>query len=443
MSSLPPIKIISERKSPRLTYTLDWLFRDVYQRDYTISDENTEAPASETIYYGKGSDGYFTIPDAGLLWEQGINQQQVNPGTWNDLPVFFQTEGSPDLPYDIFSAIFFFISRYEEYYPFTPDKYGRYPATDSVLFKQGILQRPIVDEWINMFTTELNKKGFNVSLPSFRFLPTYDIDIAYSYKHKGFIRIAGGIAKGLSVGNFSSIRDRVSVLLGLGKDPYDAFEWLNKIHLDLNLWPVYFILAALKNTAYDKNISPDKSSMRQVILDLSSNSLIGLHPSFFSDQEEVFLAERMVMEGIIGHEINKSRQHYIRLKLPETYRSLIRRGVKEDFSMGYGTRLGFRAGTGRSFNWFDLGEEKVTSLRIHPFCFMDTTARFEEGLNAKEAFDLLELMKQRLADNSSQLITVFHNFSIGTDKEWPGWQEQYGRFLKNVMSSKDVQSESL
>jgi hypothetical protein len=100
--------------------------------------------------------------------------------------------------------------------------------------------------------------------------------------------------------------------------------------------------------------------------------------------------------------------------------------------MGYGTHLGFRAGTGSSFLWYDPERDEQTNLRLFPFCFMDTTAHYEAGLTTQQAFERLEAMSKVLEQTGSKLITVFHNFSLGTDYEWRGWRQAYELFLHSM-----------
>ena len=90
--------------------------------------------------------------------------------------------------FDIFSAIFFMVSRYEEYLPFTPDRHGRFKATDTLAYKNNFLQIPVVDTWINLFKSILQKKFPAIKLlPSyFKAIVTYDIDVAYKFKGKKF-----------------------------------------------------------------------------------------------------------------------------------------------------------------------------------------------------------------------------------------------------------------
>jgi len=125
-----------------------------------------------------------------------------------------------------------------------------------------------------------------------------------------------------------------------------------------------------------------------------------------------------------------SRQHYIKMKIPDTCRLLLRNNITDDYSMGYGSHLGFRAGTGNSFSWYDLENETISPLRIHPFCFMDTTAHYEMRLSASEAFEKLNIMCAILEKTGGTLVTIFHNFTLGTGNEWKGWRQAYEHFLQ-------------
>ncbi len=141
----------------------------------------------------------------------------------------------------------------------------------------------------------------------------------------------------------------------------------------------------------------------RVIKNVAKDGTVGIHPSYYSDDGEKLIKEKKAVEHISGKHINISRQHYIRLRLPATYRMLIKNEIADDYSMGYGSHLGFRAGTGNSFPWYDLEQETTTPLRVHPFCFMDTTAHFEAKLSAMEAFERLNAMSKILERDGQYL----------------------------------------
>lgn len=430
------IVVYSAQSSQRLRYVLRWLFRELLHTDFLVITEKEDVlNLPFFISYGEPLPNALCIPDNGLLWQTEIREHKVETGYWNEIPTLYAHTGSGfDIPFDLFSAIFFLLSRHEEYYPFDVDKHGRYPATESLLFKIGALERPLVDEWIFAFYNLLtHRTDLEMLLADFQYRPTYDIDIAYSYRFKGFIRTGGAFARDLLQRNFSSFRERAAVVFGGKKDPYDSFGWLRLLHEKYGLNPYYFVLSTLNSTAFDKNINPEKTCMQQLIRSfMEEGSSVGLHPSYYSFQKEVFAEEKKVLERIVKVQIVQSRQHYIRLQIPQTYRFLTGQRMSDDWSMGYGSHLGFRAGTGRAFYWYDFEKERQNSLRIHPFCFMDSTAHFEAHLTADEAFSKLKAMAEVLKATKSELVTVFHNFSLGSDSQWKGWREGYEDFVSSL-----------
>lgn len=427
------IAIVVPEISARLSYILEWIFtyrlRIKYELHTTLRDHKKHP---FVITYGD-TQGNITIPDAGLLREQTIRGQQIAVGSWNELPVLFADNNqNHTIPFDFFSAVFFLISRYEEYLPFTPDKHQRFPATKSILFEHGLLERPIIDEWIAAFGSLLKVQGVKVQDKTFTFLPTYDIDIAWSYKNKGLKRIAGGYLKDVATKNFAAVQQRTAVLRGHLQDPFDSFDVTDELHKARQLKPLYFVLAAKQNGPFDKHILPANKNMKILIKRLATQYETGMHPSYDASRNRYkFDEEQKILAGITGKEVKISRQHYIRFTLPETYRMLIDSGISKDFSMGYGTHLGFRAGTSHPFHWYDLEAEQQSPLLVFPFCFMDTTAHYELKLPVTVAFERLAHLKKQLEHVNGLLITVFHNFSLGTDSSWKGWQEAYTHFVKN------------
>ena len=431
------IVVYSAENSNRLRYVLDWLFKERLQLDYRITrDEKDAAAQSFFIAYGKHIPNSISIPDERLLWEKGIQKLAPKVGKWNEVPTLF---AAPDdtytLPFDLLSATFFLLSRYEEYDHLKYDKHDRYPATASILYKNGWLIRPVLDEWLALFRKQLQAiPGIHIHESSFLFQPTYDIDMAYSHIYKGAGRIIGAYMRALLKGDVKQINERTQVLKKKQKDPFDSFRWLRQLHKQYDYKPLYFVLAAAKTTNFDKNIHPHHPAMMRVIKNLAKEGTIGIHPSYYSANNETLSKEKSMLEHVAGRATHISRQHYIKMKMPDTYRLLLSNRITEDYSMGYGTHLGFRAGTGASFLWFDLEKDSPTLLRVHPFCFMDTTAHYEVNLSPADAFDKLNAMSRVLEKTGSTLITVFHNFSLGTSIEWKGWRQAYENFLHEKTS---------
>lgn len=430
------VTIYSAKSSARLSYVLDWLFGERLQIPYTI----TTTPPKEAFFvisYGVTYAGGIHIPALEYLFEIGLEVPEWATGAWGGLPVFGSTSENGTIPFDIFSAIFFLLSRHEEYAPHSPDMHHRFPPTQSFLFKKDWLKRPLIDEWVAQLRTLLEQTWLiQLPVPEFKFQPTYDIDIAFSHSYKGLARLAGAYVRALVRGDIFQINERTRVLKKKQQDPYDSFAWLRNLHHTLGYRPIYFVLCSLRTTAYDKNISPLHPAMNRVIRQMCKDGLVTIHPSYYANKEKTLKREIEVLAQIIQAPITSSRQHYIRLRLPDTYRLLASAGITDDYSMGYGSHLGFRAGTGSSFLWFDLARNEATSMRVHPFCFMDTTAHFEHELSPARAFEELDNMARLLESTGSTLVTIFHNFSLGTAREWVGWAQQYEQFLRHQAQKK-------
>ncbi len=422
--------IYSSKSTNRLQYICKFIFEEVLSTSYTITtdDVNFRLYTGSKINY---SDIYFNntfqiIPHA-LLFETIIQSQAVAVSRSEENPIFF-TIANSDYPFDIFAAVFYCITRYEEYLLHTEDEYGRFAHENSLAFKEDFLHLPLVDLWLKDFkATLLNQFSELIFQPkSFSFTPTYDIDIAWSYKEKGLIRNIGGFLKSPSL-------ERVSVLLTGNNDPYDSYEVMNDLHQKYNLKPLYFFLVASKNGLHDKNILPTNAAMQKLISQHAAKYEIGLHPSWQSyNDANILKEEKNTLEDISQKNIQTSRQHYIKLTLPETYQNLISTGITNDYSMGYGSINGFRASSASSFNWYDLSAEKITSLRIHPFCFMDANCYYEEKLSLDESFKELMKYYNICKEINGPLVTIFHNNFLGTDKKFKGWKELYFQFISQL-----------
>ena len=176
----------------------------------------------------------FWLKPHSLLFESKVIQQPIQCFDANGRKAFFKSDG--DFPFDIFAASFYLLSRYEEYLPHKKDIYGRYAHENSLAFKEAFLNQPLINLWLKDFKDSLKKK-FPQFTPEpsghhspFTFLPTYDIDIAWSYQHKGWWRNVAGSIQSLVKGNWKQFRERFRVLNGKQKDPFDTYGWLNQLH---------------------------------------------------------------------------------------------------------------------------------------------------------------------------------------------------------------------
>lgn len=424
------ILLYTKSYSARQAFVFDFIFGEVYGVNFEVLTSASAFAQGEGFkinYSEEGLPANLQIIPHGLLFEPDIIAQPIYVVQWRGLPVFFQTSVS-QVPFDLFSAVFYLLSRYEEYLPYTPDEFQRYPHTASVAFKQHFLHLPLADLWMKELKELMLKSEPDLQFRKnkFHFIPTYDIDIAYSYSGKGMVRNLAGALQDICRADFKSIKNRSAVLRGVMKDPYDSYAFLDEIHARYILKPVYFFLAG-KNGKLDKNIPFESEVMRKLFAHISNCYDVGIHPSFQS-HENVAVLETEIAKIPTG----KSRQHYIRFQLPHTFRTLLAQGIKEEYSMGYGSINGFRAGTSFSFLWFDLEKNETTDLRLFPFCFMECNSFFEQHFSAAQAAAELNQYLESVRQVDGHLITIWHNFSLGTDPLWEGWRSVYEEFLAKL-----------
>jgi len=419
----------------RLQYIIGVLFEAIGVDKYEIcTDRNAfESFIGPKINYSSSpiASNEVLIHPASLLFETDIKPQSIEVFTFEDYPAFYKTSG--DYPFDLFAASFYLLTRYEEYLPHKLDMYGRYAHENSLAFKHNFLHLPLVNVWLQRFAIMLKDKFPSLALApkAFSFVPTYDIDIAWSYLNKGLIRNAGGLIRSILKGNWQQARERISVLRGHQNDPFYCYSWLNYINQKANCKPIYFLLVAKTNKGYDKNILPTNKNYRKLIKVHSNSYSIGIHPSWqSSDSDKLLENELCSLEEIIGKSIDKSRQHYIRMKLPDTYRKLIAANITEDYSMGYGSINGFRASYCLPYRWYDLEKEKMTALTIYPFCYMEANSYYEQHYSAQQALEEMEHYYTVTKKVNGLLITIWHNHFLGSDKMYEGWKEVYEEFMR-------------
>jgi hypothetical protein len=426
----------SEFVSPRLNYMLDLISSEIFNEPVVqVSDKEAFIIyAGPKLNYSSErlSEKEFYILPHNLLFETGICEQLINRFDVSGKAAFFQTTG--DFAFDLFAAAFYLVSRYEEYFSFQPDKYGRFPYECSLAYKEDFLDFPLINYWLEDFKSALRAKFPDLifRMKDFKFIPSYDIDMAYSYKHKGLIRNLGGFCRSVLKREWSYLLDRWDVLFYKKKDPFDSYEWLDSLHLYCRTRAYYFFLLAKKQSGVDKNISPAKPPMRSLIAYHSGGYTVGIHPSWQSGDEEAILMEEVdLLAEITGLPVKYSRQHYIRMSLPKTYRQLADVGIEKDFSMGYGSSNGFRASIASSFYWYDLKAERKTKLMLFPFCFMDANSFYEKKLSPKTAFAELMTYYRKIKQVNGLMVTIWHNQFFVTDPLFAGWKEVYEVFLKD------------
>ena len=411
--------VYTQKITPRLRYTFKHLLTRILgiPIDFTTKIETFIAHNEVKMSYIKQPLGdEFSVRSYDLLFEQGIGEVEITIQEWDAIPCFFPTGEKSAVPFDIFAASFYLLSRYEEYLPYVKDEHGRYTASESLAYKNDFLRLPVIDLWCQKF-----KKIFLEVFPvfiseerKFSYTPIVNVPVAYAYKKRGMIRVLGGFVTDIIRLRFSRFIDRCAVLLSMKDDPYDNFEAFIALHKKYKTKAYYFFQIGNYST-YDHNISIYKNEFIRLIKNVSDYSKVGLLASYesFTDIEKLKV-EKKRLNTTINKPVKRARQHYNMLNVPQFYRNLIDLEFTEDYSMGYRNTNGFRAGTCSPFYFYDIGMEIQTPLKVHPFCM-----EYSGKLNAEIFTSEIMKMVTEVKKVKGTFIPVFHNVVLSErNLEW-------------------------
>jgi hypothetical protein len=408
--------IFVEQLTQRLQYTFDFVF-NARGLSYEFTSDLTYFSASNLQKFNYSAHSIPEVPTlvpCSLLFEEEIHPISLDKVTMDDIE-FMSFNESPDLV----ASIFFVLSRYEEYWKVERDEHNRFPALCSMQSVFGWLDEPICDRWA---LSLLQFIGINsVTASEFNIQPTFDIDSTFAYAGKGTFRTTAGILKDLSKGRINHVQDRIKVLIQKRKDPFDTFDKITQIAEQYPETRCFWLLADFGT--YNKNLSYTNPQQGEIISKLSSACEIGIHPGYETYMNATNLAlEIHRLTSLTKKEIRISRQHFLRLSIPETYNNLTEHNIQIDYSMGYAETTGFRMGTARQTPWFNLKTNEITSLQLQPFCYMDGTLNEYMKLSPNQAIEEVKRLKALVKEYGGTFSFIWHNETLGFKHHWKTWE---------------------
>lgn len=329
---------------------------------------------------------------------------------------------------DLFAGVFFMLTRWEENLDMQKDLHGRFPASSSSIVKAGFILRPVVDEYASLLCSWLRSLGF--SLPErevgYTIIPTCDVDIPFYWRSKPVWKALGGrLCKHWNL--FESIKDYAAfkaVQTQNVKDPYDTFDYLMTLG-EKNGTRFQFNFIGGGKTKFEGYYTIDDPQIKALMAEMKSRGhYIGLHPSYNAYNDSSLIEqEKRAVEASAGVSISKSRQHYLRFALPETWRHLAEAGIAEDSTLGYAAEPGFRCGTCNPFPVFDIHQREQLPLIERPLLIMDVSFRMYKNLSIQESIALCETIKAQVKKHNGELVILWHNSNLSEMDGWEGWKE--------------------
>lgn len=424
------LRIYAPEVTPRLEYVAEVIFSSVLGIEYEITDDRRKIGGNPAVIYSDEKvREQFVIRPSGLLSATGVTAMEPDVSAIDSLPVLFPSDGG-SISFDIFSAAFWMLTRYEEYLPFAPDVHGRYQGIRSLAYRKGFLRMPVVELWSRYFAAALVKYYPILTIRHNRFssLVTFDVDQPFAYRSRGLLRSMGGLMKGLT-GTGARPADRIRTMTGAQDDPYDSFGYIEQ-QIKQNGSDALFFFPTGDQGEYDHNPPYRDHDYGEIIRRYDKMFGSGLHPSYRSaGRPKTLKMETDRYRSIAGHSAERARQHWLLLHMPETYQSYADAGIRYDYTMGYADEPGFRAGIARPYPFYDLSKEKRYDLTIVPFQVMDGTLRQYLHLSPDAALAVIKSLIDATRRAGGLFVSVWHNTSLTEGNGWEGWRRVFEETL--------------
>jgi len=378
------------------------------------------------LHYGEplvDDDGHVVVP--------AIELEALKPGM--ALPPPTLCDGLPVLHGDDpFADSFTLLSLMDELGNVERDAHGRIPSSALHVVRHQVSELALVDRWALRLADRLRARYPDLPAPvrNFRHVLTVDVDNGFRYLGRPLLRQAGAFIRDLLRLRPSDAWERVEVLLGRKRDPFDRYNELAALATTASLHRVIAFLLMRGGAANDHAV-PHETRFHQRVHAIRGAVEIGLHPSYHSSElPSITTAERDDLQAITGEMIQLSRQHFLRWRLPDTLRGLAAAGFTEDHSLGFSDRVGFRAGTCTPFPYYDLERDEETGLMLWPFVCMDSALHDRMGVGADGALAHIRPLIDEVRGVGGTFVSTWHDRFLSDRGPWKGWWQVMQRTIE-------------
>ena len=318
---------------------------------------------------------------------------------------------------DIFASSFFMLTRWEEYVNKTRDIHNRFPAYASLAYKNNFLDRPVVNEYVEMLWNMLKFLGIKQERKKreFEFVLTHDVDTALL----DLKTLLLNPVKNKNIWLFLKYIKR------FGKN-YDTYDYLMDISEKIGTKSYFFLHSSNANKRYDECNDMNLKKVTEKIL--KRGHFIGYHPSYNAfDNLKIFLEDKKRIEKLLETELKFGRMHYLKFLAPFTWRIWEEANMEWDSTLGYPEKEGFRCGICYEFSVFDFLKRKKYRLKEKPLLAMDATfLSYEKITPIQMKHTICELLK-KVKKYQGEFVILWHNSSC--DGIWKEYKEVYEKVL--------------
>jgi hypothetical protein len=321
---------------------------------------------------------------------------------------------------DIVGSTFFMLTRWEEEIVPKKDKHERFQAIDSIAYKFGFLDRPIVNEYVELVWLLLRKIGYlgHRKIRKFITIPTHDIDMPLYFMNKNLFAI---VKKSLTKKGLT--RNALYKYIISNKDPWDTYGKFMSLSEDVGVKSHFFFMAT-RPGKFDPGYSVISNTVKKIMCSiLARGHIVGFHPSYNSYSDlDLFQCEKESLERAAEARVICGRQHYLRFQNSVTWDIWDSSDMTWDSTMSYADVSGFRCGVCYDFPVFNYKRRKTLKLREKPLIVMDATLRNYEKLTLTQSKEKVISLKNQVRKYNGEFVFLWHNSSFNV-KRWYEWEE--------------------
>lgn len=304
-----------------------------------------------------------------------------------EFPLVEEFKNTFYLHVDLIGLIYWSLVRVEEYNDIYLDSHQRFDCSAAHSKRFGYLDRPIIDEWIDILKQILKLKYPDLVLRyhKYNIVLSHDVDRPYFYLYLSDLNliklVIGDILKRL---NFISALNRIKcwffikILKKLELDPYNTFDFIMNAAERIDVKCTFYFLTSNRNKNFDSDYKLEDECIVELMKNIHDRKhIIGLHPSYetYLDSKLINTEKSILFESTkrIGFDLDflESRMHYLRFDIKNTPQILSECGVKRDSSLNFSSESGFRCGTCFDYPMFDHYKQMELSLIQRPLLIMD------------------------------------------------------------------------
>jgi hypothetical protein len=327
---------------------------------------------------------------------------------------------------DVFGAAFFMLSRYEELVRRQRDSHDRFPSLASVAGQNAFLDRPIIDEYVEILWSVIHRlwpyltrceRKFSITL-------THDVDLPLKYGFSPFLRTFAAVVRdAFTLGYRTAIHRYVQwqkVRAGdYTLDPFNTFDWIMDLAERNGINSEFYFLAG-QDHYYDTLYDISDPFILGLLTKIHNRGhKVGLHSSYttYQDTEKTAMEFQRLRKLAASLDISQAlwggRQHFLRWANPQTMRNYEEAGLQFDSSLGYADRNGFRCGVCREYPAYDLLERKQLRLRLRPLIMMDSILATHMALGwGDKAREHIASLKKSCLRVRGDFVLLWHNSNL-------------------------------